>query len=221
MGPVMEPLITTESRHHHQHSCLTWNLDRDYDIRWTISSFFKAFRRNTIPCLRRQEVKGGHSCSFPSTVTTTLAGTNCGRTGSKIGLSCGPSFLEKARRIAERVINGGEAFTQQQNTESVVKKTRGCYLEKLWTVSNVMKRVIFDANVLSCDRSLEKHEASAQKVAATSNQPLMAMTESALLSDRRRMLSCGWGITQIQLWECWKYSHTLDDASRYLQGYAL
>ncbi|XP_003378232.1 hypothetical protein Tsp_02395 [Trichinella spiralis] len=61
----------------------------------------------------------------------TLAGTNCGRTGSKIGLSCGPSFLEKARRIAERVINGGEAFTQQQNTESVVKKTRGCYLEKV------------------------------------------------------------------------------------------
>ncbi|KRY17319.1 hypothetical protein T12_8274 [Trichinella patagoniensis] len=155
MGSVMEPLITTESRHHHQHSCLT----RDYDIRWTISSFFKAFRRNTTPCLRRQEVKGEHSRSFPSTVTTTLAGTNCGRTGSKIGLSCGPSFMEKAHRISERVINGG---TQQQNTESVVKKMGGCYLEKLWIVSNVMKRVIFDANVLSCYRS---HEASAQKVA--------------------------------------------------------
>ncbi|OUC45323.1 hypothetical protein D917_01944 [Trichinella nativa] len=58
----------------------------------------------------------------------TLAGTNCGRTGSKIGLSCGPSFVEKARRIAERVINGG---AQQQNTESVVKKMGGCYLEKV------------------------------------------------------------------------------------------
>ncbi|KRY79122.1 hypothetical protein T4B_7595 [Trichinella pseudospiralis] len=33
------------------------------------------------------------------------------------------------------------------------------------------------------------------------NQPLMA------IRNRRRILSCDWGVTQIQPGECWKYSH--------------